>query len=179
MLNANNSLLLVIDVQERLVEVMAGKEDLLKNLSSIIKGAKVLGMPVIYTEQNPEKLGATIIDIADLLDGAGYLSKMSFSCWDNETFRGMLEAENRSQVLVAGIESHVCVYQTARDLLLNGFEVHIIVDATASRARGNHETATNRIEREGATLTSTEMALFELVKVSGTERFREIIKLIR
>ena len=180
MLNITNTALLIIDVQERLVPVMLDKEKLLDNLQRLIKGAKVLGLPIIYTEQVPEKLGPTLPEIADLLAGdTNPISKSSFSCYGCSPFVQHLEKLGRTQVLVAGIETHVCVYQTAIDLLEQGYQVQLVTDAVSSRTAENRQLAIDRMKAAGASLTSTEMALFELLRVAEGDKFRQVSRIVK
>lgn len=180
MLSIDNTVLLVIDVQGRLAQVMDRREALLANLTRLVKGAQVLGLPILWTEQVPEKLGPTLPELSELLiESSPPLSKSSFSCCGEPTFIEALQNAERSQVLVAGIETHVCVYQTARDLLSDGYEVHLVSDAVSSRAADNRELALATMQQAGASLTSTEMALFELLRVAEGDRFRAISKLVK
>ena len=180
MLKLNNTALLIIDVQERLVPVMLNKEKLLDNLQRLIKGANVLELPVIYTEQVPEKLGPTLPEIAELLNGVSDpVSKSSFSCYGCTPFVEDLKKLGRNQVLVAGIETHVCVYQTAIDLLEQGYEVQLVTDAVSSRTAENRQLAIDRMKEAGAKLTSTEMALFELLRVAEGDRFRQVSRIVK
>lgn len=180
MLNLNNTTLLIIDVQERLVPVMLNKEKLLDNLQRLIKGANVLKLPIIYTEQVPEKLGPTLPEIADLLtEASDPISKSSFSCYSCSPFVEQLKELGRTQVLVAGIETHVCVYQTAIDLLEQGYEVQLVTDAVSSRTAENRQLAVNRMKEAGAKLTSTEMALFELLRVAEGDKFRQVSRIVK
>ncbi|GAB4454654.1 MAG: hydrolase [Anaerolineae bacterium] len=180
MLNKDNTALLVIDVQGRLAEVMHDKERLFANVDRIIRGAKVLNLPIIWTEQVPEKLGATTPAIAELLrDVAQPITKSSFSCCGVTSFNQQLAATGRRQILVAGIEAHVCVYQTALDLLERGYHVELVTDAVASRSADNRLLGIERIKEAGATLTSTEMALFELLRAAEGPQFKEITKIVK
>ncbi|TFG89963.1 MAG: hydrolase [Syntrophobacterales bacterium] len=179
MLTIENSLLVVIDIQESLARVMHGKDDLLENLQKIIKGSEILNIPMIVTEQVPEKLGATIPEISSLLDTVRPISKSSFSCCGEDRFMRELEGMKRGQILVAGIESHVCGYQTTVDLIRMGYEVHIVTDCISSRTPENRALGIERMKDEGAKPTSTEMALFELLKIAGGDRFRKISRLVK
>ncbi|MBW2557537.1 MAG: hydrolase [Deltaproteobacteria bacterium] len=179
MLTIENSILVVIDIQNSLARVMHEKETLVKNLQKIIKGATILDIPMIVTEQNPEKLGPTIPEISSLLGTISPIPKSSFSCCEEALFMRELESIKRTQILVAGIESHVCVYQATADLIRMGYDVHIITDCISSRTTDNRTLGIERMRDEGAKLTSTEMALFELLKIAGDDRFREISRLVK
>ncbi|MBW2595968.1 MAG: hydrolase [Deltaproteobacteria bacterium] len=179
MLTIENSILVVIDIQDSLARVMHEKKALFENLQKIIKGAGILGIPMIVTEQVPEKLGATIPEISSLLDTVRPIPKSSFSCCGEDLFMRELESIKRTQILIAGIESHVCVYQTTVDLIRMGYDVHIVTDCISSRTADNRTLGIDRMKSEGAKPTSTEMALFELLKIAGGDRFREISRLAK
>ncbi|MEA3459839.1 MAG: hydrolase, partial [Chloroflexota bacterium] len=165
MLTLENTVLLIIDIQGKLVRSMYEKEALIGNLQKIIRGARILGIPILWTEQNPEGLGPTMPEIACLLSNLQPIPKLSFSCCSNKRFMQELKALSRKQVLMAGIEAHICVYQTAMDLLNLGYEVQVVADAVSSRTAENREIGLEKIRDGGASLTSVETALFELLKI--------------
>ncbi len=179
MLKIENTTLLIIDIQGNLAHLMHGKELLFKNVQKLIKGIQILGIPILWVEQNPQGLGPTIPEIADILSNIQPISKMSFSSCRNDDFLQALNALNRKQVLVAGIEAHVCVYQTAADIVDIGYEVQVVTDAVSSRNVENKEIGLQRMRDSGVTLTSVEAALFELLKVAEGEQFREILKIVK
>jgi nicotinamidase-related amidase len=179
MLMVENTILVVVDVQGKLAHLMHEKERLFDSLQKIIKGTQVLDIPIIATEQIPEKLGPTIPELAQLLSGIQPIKKNSFSCCGTIEFMNALETTGRKQVLLAGMETHVCVYQTAIDLLRSGYDVHIVADAVSSRAAENRTIGLERIREAGAVLTSVEMALFEMLRVAEGARFKEIIKIVK
>jgi nicotinamidase-related amidase len=180
MLSIDNTALLVIDVQGKLAQIMDQKETLFANLERMIKGAQVLELPILWAEQVPEKLGPTQPEIATLLSETSQpIAKSSFSCCGAAPFMTALKATDRRQILVTGIETHVCVYQTTLDLLSLAYEVQLVVDATSSRTPENKAIALERMKTAGATLTSTEMALFELLRVAEGNKFRAISRLVK
>ncbi len=179
MLTIDNTALIVIDVQGKLAQLMYEKDRFFDNLQKIIKGAQVLEIPIIVTEQIPEKLGPTIPELANLFSDFRPIEKVSFSCGGNEDFIKALAASGRQQVLLTGMETHVCVYQTAMDLLHSGYEVHIVADAVSSRAADNKVIGLEKIKDAGAFITSTEMALFELLKVAEGTTFKQIIQIVK
>ena len=138
----------------------------------------MLGITILWVEQNPQGLGPTIPEIADILSNIQPISKMSFSSCRNDDFLQALNALNRKQVLVAGIEAHVCVYQTAADIVDIGYEVQVVTDAVSSRNVENKEIGLQRMRDSGVSLTSVETALFELLKVAEGEQFKEILKIV-
>ena len=178
MLKIENTTLLIIDIQGNLAHLMHGKELLFKNVQKLIKGIQILGIPILWVEQNPQGLGPTIPEIADILSNIQPISKMSFSSCRNDDFLQALNALNRKQVLVAGIEAHVCVYQTAADIVDIGYEVQVVTDAVSSRNVENKEIGLQRMRDSGVSLTSVETALFELLKVAEGEQFKEILKIV-
>lgn len=180
MLSVKNSVLVVIDMQEKLSRAMHDRENLVTNAAKIIHGAKVLGLPVIWTEQNPAGLGPTLREIRDHIPADSEpVIKLSFSCCAEPAFLDKLNAIGRKQALVLGIESHVCVCQTILDLLELGYETHIICDAVASRTTENKLIGIERSKQAGAISTSVEMALFELLKVAEGDKFKQILKIVK
>ncbi len=171
--------LIVVDVQGKLARVMHDAETLIKNLRILIQGAHLLSVPIIWTEQVPEKLGATIPEIAELLQEQKPVTKTVFSCAREPEFMQALEALDCQHVLLCGIETHVCVYQTAIDLLEMGYHVDIVADAVSSRNEKNKEIGLDRIMLAGGTLTSVETVLFEIQEVAAGDRFKALIKIVK
>ena len=179
MLSVDNSVLLVIDVQEKLFRAIHQKEQLMDNLQRLIKGIKILEIPILLTEQYPQGLVSTIPEIAQLLPVIKPLPKVCFSCCGDEAFLQAFKKLNRKQVLIAGIESHVCVYQTAADLLTAGYEVYAVSDTISSRNEQNSDIGLKMMTQLGAKITSTEAALFELLKVAKGDKFKAISQIVR
>lgn len=179
MLTAETAVLVVIDVQGKLATLMHEREALFDNVGRMIRGARVLGIPVIWNEQLPDKLGPTIPRIKELLTGVEPLVKKTFSCCGNDGFVRRLAGLGRGQVLVVGMETHVCVYQTARDLLHSGYEVYLVADAVSSRTLENKRLAIEALTGAGARVTSVEMALFEMVVVAEGDQFRQISHIVK
>ena len=179
MLTTGNTVVVIIDVQDRLFRVMANKEKLLQNVLKLVRGAQVLEIPFILTEQYPAGLGPTLPEITQLLPDVKPLDKFCFSCCSEERFRQELESLNRRQVLIAGIEAHICVYQTAMALLNRGYEVQVVVDCIASRDIENKEVCLTKMNSAGVSPTTTEMALFELLKVGKGDQFMQISRIIK
>jgi nicotinamidase-related amidase len=166
MLEIQNCCLVVVDVQGKLAQLMTDKEALFKNIQILIQAAKVLGIPILWCQQVPAALGPTVPEIAELLAGTEPVDKASFSCCGEERFNAELNSLAKEQVLLCGIETHVCVYQTAMDLMEGGLDVTIIADAVSSRTDQNRQIALTRLAAEGAHISSSEMALFELLKTA-------------
>jgi nicotinamidase-related amidase len=179
MLKIENTVLSIIDIQGKLAHLMYEKELLFKNVQKLIKGIQVLGIPIIWLEQNPKGLGPTIPEIADLLSGNQPISKMSFSGCRNDRFLQELKVLNRKQVLISGIETHICVYQTAADLVDLGYEVQAVTDAVSSRTIEDKKIGLEKMKNAGVIMTSVETALFELLKVAEGEQFKEILKIVK
>ncbi len=178
LMSVGDTALLVVDVQSKLVALVPGYERLVWNVGRLIDGATLLGIPVVATEQYPKGLGPTVPELAARL-GESARPKLAFSCGQcGDVFR-QWEAAGISKVLLAGIESHVCVQQTALDLLAYGLRVYLAVDAIGARYEIDHRTALRRMESSGATLTTTEAALFEWCRVAGTSEFKQISALVR
>ena len=179
MLAADNTVLLVVDVQGKLAHLMHDKEILFKNIRKTIKGAQVLDIPIILTEQYPAGLGPTIAEVAGLFENPNIISKTSFSCCGDDRFMQVLNDLHPENVLVAGIETHVCVYQTVRDLLKAHFAVQIIAEAVSSRTKHNKRIGLKKIIKAGAEITSVETVLFELLREAGGEKFKKILEIVK
>ena len=179
MLTVENSLLVVIDIQGNLAQAMHDKNSLFENLKKIISGAQILNLPIIVTEQIPQKLGPTLPEVAALFADFQPIPKASFSCCGEPEFMKKVNAAGRTQILLTGIEAHVCVYQTAVALKSLGYEVHLLADCISSRTAGNKSTAIARMTSEGVKLTSAEMVLFELMKIAEGDAFREVVKIVK
>jgi nicotinamidase-related amidase len=178
-LTVDNTTLLVIDMQERLFPVMHEKEKLLRNMIKLIKGVQVLEVPVVLTEQYPKGLGPTLPEIKGLLPDVQPVAKVCFNCCDEEVFCQALGILGRKQVLVAGIEAHICVYQTAIALLRAGYEVQVVGDCVSSREPENRLVALFKMGTAGVSPTTTEMALFELLRVAGGDKFKQISNIVK
>ncbi len=179
MLSKDDAVLVVIDVQGRLATLMHDRETFFTNVVRMIKGARALGVPILWTEQLPDKLGETLPQIKEQLDGVELLVKKTFSCCGDGGFPARLKATGRRQVLVVGMETHVCVYQTAMDLLRDGYQVHLVTDAVSSRIPSNRELGIQVIKEAGARLTSVEMALFEMLVVAQGDEFKQVIQIVK
>lgn len=179
MLRAEDTCFVLVDVQGKLASLMAGREELYANLGMLVRGMQILEVPIIWMEQIPDKMGPTIPEVADLLDGQTPIAKACFSCCGNETFRDALAATGRRGCILAGIEAHVCVYQTAMDLLRDGVEVEVVGNAVSSRTAANRDLALERLRAAGVPITSVEMVLFQLMQTAEHPRFRHILKLVK
>ena len=178
----DEAILVVIDVQERLAVHVHDEKLVQSNVARLVRGSHVLGVPALLTEQYPRGIGSTteVVRLAfEETWGFAPIQKLSFSAVGVDAFDRAIEAARRRRIVMAGIETHVCIHQTAMDLLERGFDVTIVADAVSSRTERNRDLALRRLESAGAALSSTEMILFEMCVVSGTDEFRAISKLVK
>jgi len=174
-----NTVGLVIDIQERLVPAMEDQELLIRNCQILIEGLKVLGVPMIATQQYSKGLGETIEPIKSIFDEFEPIEKRDFSCCDEPVVAGKLKELNAKQVIICGIESHVCVLQTAIDLKEAGYVPVVVMDCVSSRSLDNVDLAAERFRYEGILMTSYESILFELTRSAGVPEFKMISKLVK
>jgi len=178
-LDEKNCLLLLVDVQEKLV-AMLEKNTVVKQSNILLQTANILGIPTIVTEQYPQGLGKTVDFVAEHINEYTFLfEKTSFSALKDDGFLEKLKSYNKKQVIVGGIEAHICVHQTVADLLENGFEVYVVKDACASRRKDDFKSGIKLMEQNGAKISATEAVLFELLKTSKHEHFKEIQNLVK
>lgn len=178
-LTTDNTFLVIIDIQERMFRPMYEKEILLQNALKLIRGAQVLELPIIMTEQYPAGLGKTLPEITEIIPNVRPVEKLTFSCCGVEGFVDAASLLGRKQALVIGIEAHVCVYQTAIDLLTLGYGVHVAVDCISSRAQENKKIAVKKMNSAGIHLISAEMALFEILKSASSDKFKQISNIVK
>ena len=178
-LHIENAALLVIDIQERILPVIFEHERVVDNTLKLINGFKILNVPVYFTEQYPKGLGPTEPKIREALGNADAIQKMTFSCFGAGDLFDKLKLKKNQQIIVCGIESHVCVMQTVLDLLAVGFQVQVAADAVSSRRKFDYEVALRRMENNGAEITLTESILFEMLNVCGTDEFKSISKIVK
>jgi nicotinamidase-related amidase len=171
--------LLLIDMQERLLPAMAEPERALKNAIILAKAARALDLPISVSEQYPKGLGHTVAPLKGEIGNLPVDEKVEFSCWRNRTLRGRITRQSREQVVVAGIEAHVCVLQTAIDLKGAGHQVFAVADAMTSRAEASAEIAIARMRQAGIEIVTTEMVIFEALGAAGTAEFKHLSSLIR
>ena len=179
MISRTNTVLIIIDIQGNLAQAMFDKENLFANNVKLIQGFKAINLPIIFTEQIPQKLGKTLPVISQELDGIEPIAKETFSCWDDRNFIKQLKGLSRRHIVLAGIECHVCVYQTALDLISNGYTVHLVTDCVSSRTPENRQVGIDAMKSAGAHITSTEMVLFELLRTAADPKFKDIFKIVK
>lgn len=179
MLNVDNSVLFIIDVQDRLVGMLKNSEEIAKNNSILAKASKILGVPAIVSEQYPQGLGATIFEVKEFISPENTFEKTSFSALAADAIKNKLSELNRKKVILTGIETHICVYQTARALLSEGYEVYVVKNACSSRKTKDYRTALELMRDYGAKLTCVETVLFEWLGSSKNPHFKEVQALIK
>lgn len=174
-----NTAALIIDIQEKLFPHIDQHAALEKNTKILIEGLKAIEIPLLITQQYTKGLGTTIASLQESIGEIEHIEKMAFSCCDDENFMVELHKLNKKNVIVAGIEAHVCVLQTTIDLVENGFTPIVIADCISSRNANNKNIALERMQKEGAIISSYESILFELCRYSGNETFKTISKLVK
>jgi len=179
MLNKSDTGLIIVDVQGKLASLVHESEKVIENIITLIKGAEILELPILWLEQYPKGLGPTIDEIKDQLKGQLPIEKMTFSAYKNEAFKQALEETDCTSFLLTGIESHVCVYQTGADLLANNYSIEIVEDAVSSRTKQNKEIGIKKLNSLGAKSTTIEMSLFELMETADYPHFKKISSLIK
>lgn len=177
-LDPSTTALIVVDLQEKLLPAIAARDAVVARAETLLRGALELGLPVVATTQYARGLGPTDPSIAKLLP-APPIDKTAFGCFGSEETAAAILATGRRQLLLAGVETHICVLQTCLGALDSGYDVHVVEDATGSRTERNRDLGLRRMERAGATLSSVEMALYELLGRAGTPAFKKLLPLFR
>ena len=179
MLRKDKTGLVIIDVQGKLATIVHDSEAFIANLVKLVKTAKLLGMPILWLEQNPEKLGATVPELREVLNMVEPIAKYSFSACGEPVFVEAIKKAKMNTWLITGIEAHICVYQTALGLLDLGYDVELVSDCVSSRTIENKNMALAKLARKGAEVTSLEMCLFELIGDCRADEFRAALSLIK
>lgn len=179
LLKAADSALIVIDLQARLVPAVADHDRVVANAAVLMQAARRLDVPMLLTEQYPKGLGRLVPEIAELAPADATVEKVCFAAPAERAFQDRIETIDRGQVVLAGMEAHVCVLQAALMLAERGYETFVVADATGSRDPANREAAISRLAANGVEIVTTEMVVFEWLQVAGTEAFRELSKLIK
>jgi len=179
MLKRENALLLVVDIQANLFPHILRHDEMADAVVRTIRGCKVLGVPVVVTEQYPKGLGPTVKEIQAEFDPFEPIVKSTFSCCGDGGFLDAIEKTGRKEIILCGIEAHVCIYQTARDLVEAGYDVHLLVDGISSRTQENRGVAIRKMENLGVHLTTMEMALFEMLVACDVPDFKPILKVVK
>jgi nicotinamidase-related amidase len=179
MFTIDKSVMLLIDVQGQLAQLMYERESLFKSLQIMIQGMKILGVPIIWLEQIPKNLGPTREEIKQYMTDEQPIEKFAFSCCAEPAFMDKFEEIGRTQVLLTGIEAHICVFQTAYDLIRKGCKVQLVSDCVSSRTQENKQIGIQRIVGAGGEASSVEMVFFELMKAAQGDQFRQLVRLIK
>jgi len=179
LMRAENSSLLIVDVQERLAPVMSDPRRVISGCALLMRAARRLEVPVIASEQYPKGIGPTVFDLREWLPPEGAVEKLHFSCADEPVILDRLAGTGRRQVVLAGIEAHICLLQSAIGLQEKGYEPFVVVDASASRRPENEEAAWIRLRQAGIPTVSVEMVVFEWLRVAGTPAFKELVALVK
>lgn len=180
LLNVQDALLLIIDIQPKLLAAQPKGEKILKNAKKLASAAKILNIPTLVTEQYPQGLGNTDESLkAELIPTAEFFEKKCFSCCDQEAFAASLSKYNRKQIILLGVETHVCVHQSANSLVKAGYEVHIVEDACGSRNKFEHKIGLKRMINDGAVPSCVETVIFELLRTSANPDFKAVQSLIK
>ena len=176
---SSETVALVIDLQENLFPHIDNHDRLLANSKILLSGLNILDIPIVVTEQYPKGLGSTIKDISSLINNFSPIEKLSFSCCGEKKFLEAVQGYSKRNIIIFGVETHVCVLQTVIDLIERGYHPVIIEDCVSSRKPSDRETALKRMAREGVIITTYESILFELCEVAGTDQFKQISKLVK
>jgi nicotinamidase-related amidase len=179
LLIADQSLLLLVDLQDRLVPAVDGGEQVLARVRILLETAGALGLPVVVSEQYPKGLGATVERLGPLPANTAIIDKLSFSCWREPRLRAFIEGSGRRQVVICGMETHVCVLQTAIDLREAGLDVFVVADGVGSRSPERRRLGLERMRDRAVDVVDSEMVVFEWLERAGTEQFRAMIKLLK
>lgn len=175
----DDSVLVIVDIQEKLVPAMPEGQRVIANCLNLIELAKLYNIPILVTEQYPKGLGHTIPKIKDALPDYNPTEKISFSCCRDDSFLARLRESGRTNVILTGMEAHVCVLQTCLDLLTASYNVHLVNDAVCSRAENNFSSGVELMRDAGTVITCTETVLFQLLKKAGSDEFKAISKRIK
>ncbi|MFH1402750.1 MAG: hydrolase [Candidatus Altiarchaeota archaeon] len=178
-ISKEDSILVVVDVQEKFEAVIHEWDYMLENIIKIIRGFSAMELPIIVTEQYPRGLGKTVREVSEALGEFSPVEKTCFSCMGEPEFREKLKSFGRKNIILCGIESHVCLLNTTLDAIAEGYNVHFIVDAISSRKAVDHGITVERVNQAGAFLASAEMVLFQLLKDAKSDEFKKVSRIVR
>ncbi len=179
LLETDHTGLLVIDVQEKLMQVMPRAERVIENIKRFLLLSRLYGLPLILTEHYPKWLGPTLSEIKNSLPTYAPIKKMHFNCCDVDVFNDRLASENLKNIIVAGVETHICIFQTCVSILEKGYNVHVPQDAVDSRTDENWLVGLELMKKAGAFITSTETVIYQILKKAGTKEFKKMLKVIK
>lgn len=178
-INRENTIGLVIDLQEKILPIIDRKEELLKNSITLLKGLRALNVPILVTQQNSKNLGNTVPAISEIINEFHFFDKLTFSCWRNTEFANKLIQTERKNVIIIGIEAHVCVLQTVLDLASNNYKPVVIEDCIGSSVPNDKQVTLYRMRENGAVISTWESILMELCGQAGTDEFRSLLKIVK
>jgi len=178
LISKEGTVLIIIDVQEKLFPFVAEKERVAQNISGLINFAHIISMPVILTEQYPKGLGRTIKEIKALIPDVEPIEKVEFSCFRSAEFRNVLQKLKAKTIILTGIETHICITQTAVEGLAN-YRMCVVSDAVSSRHTDDNHAGLERMKQNGVTILSTEMFIYEVLRKAGTAEFRKALELVK
>jgi len=179
LLNRENTGLVIVDVQDKLMGVMGRKKEIIDNIVKLLHLSKIYDLPLILTEQYPKWLGPTLPELKDSLPVYEPLNKVHFNCCDVEAFNNRLDSTDLKDIILMGVESHICVFQTCFSLIERGYRVHVPQDAVDSRTEANWRVGLELMGEKGAVITSTEAVIYQVLKKAGTKEFKEMLKIIK
>ncbi|MDA1090532.1 MAG: hydrolase [Proteobacteria bacterium] len=179
LIKADQSCLIVIDVQERLVPAMQAPARVIRNIQTLMTAASRLGIPMLLTEQYPKGLGPIVPELQDLAKNGKVFEKMHFSCMNEPSFAAAFKALDRRQAIIVGMEAHICVMQTGVNLMEDGFDIFVVTDATSSRTLESEKACLDRLSADGAGIVTTEMVVFEWLGRAGTPEFKDLLEKIK
>ncbi len=179
LLNRENTGLLIIDIQEKLMEVMGRKQEIIENIIKLLHLSELFNLPLILTEHYPRWLGPTLDEVREFLPTYEPITKMHFNCCDVDAFNDRLEGERLQSVIVTGVESHICIFQTCVCLLQRGYPVHVPQDAVDSRTDENWRVGLGLLRQAGAHITSTETVIYQILEKAGTKEFKKMLKILK
>lgn len=180
-LSPSHCALMVVDIQERLMPAVAGREQVVKNAVLLMKTAKTLQMPILATTQYVAKIGALLPEVQAELNGLVPIDKMEFGGFNNPAVKRAAEhlAKGIDTIILCGVETHICIYQTAIGAILEGYKIWVPADAVSSRVRHNHRTGINRIREIGGVVANTELVIYELLHKAGSQEFKELLPFLK
>jgi nicotinamidase-related amidase len=179
LLEKANTGLIIIDVQEKLMQVMGRKQSIIENIKKLLLLSKLFKLPVILTEQYPKWLGSTVPEIIESLPVYKPISKLYFNCCDEEAFNEQLNSVDLKTIILTGVESHICIFQTCTSLLEKGYQIHLPQDAIGSRTNENWHVGIELSKKAGAFITSTETVIYQILKKAGTKEFKQMLKVMK
>lgn len=179
LLSRHRSALIIVDMQELLMKEVVNNKEITTNTLKIIEAAKILGLPILLTEHVSRVFGSTLSEIKSQLSNYAPMEKIIFSCFGVDDFKRRLAETGKKQIIIVGIETHICVAQTALDAVSEGYDVHVVYDAVSARSSQDHQIGLNKMQIGGVIPCSTEIAIFDLLERAGTDEFRAILPLIK